>query len=78
MATTESRTKRDKIVVSDGRRGYQETWRNDDGSVALTGITITQQADGARCREVYGPRRYLDAHVYSFADLGNVTWEIES
>jgi hypothetical protein len=38
---------------------------------------ITQLSDGTPCREVYARRRYLDAGVFGFSDLGNVTWEIE-
>lgn len=76
-ATTEN-TKTARIRFADGRRGIQTCHLNEEGQWYLSEIVITQQSDGSRCREVYGPRRYLDARVYSFGDLGNVTWDIEA
>lgn len=73
MTTT---TKTEKIVLSDGRRGTQTRYTDDDGKWVLSEVVIYQLADGTRCRHIYGPRRFLDARVYSFADLGDVTWEI--
>lgn len=76
MTATET-SKTERIVLSDGRRGTQTRELDQRGHWTLTGIVIDQQADRQCCHHVYARRRYLDAHVYEFADLGNVTWQIE-
>jgi hypothetical protein len=70
-------TKTERVRFSDGRRGQQTRCREAGGEWKLSEVVITHEADGTPCRHVYGPRRYLDAHVYSFSDLGVVTWELE-
>ncbi len=66
-----------RIKFSDGRSGTQQSHTDEDGKVVLDEIVITHGSDGRHCEQgVYGPRRWAQDDVWSFADLGNVTWEI--
>jgi hypothetical protein len=69
--------KKDRILLSDGRRGHQIRWRpsTEDGWRLLE-VVITEEANGRRCRHCYAAKSDLQAFVFSFADLGNVTWQI--
>ena len=75
-STNTEKAKRDRIFLSDGRSGIQERHQQENGDWLLTSVLITKLADGTRVRDVYARRSDLQARVYGFGDLGNVTWEI--
>ena len=66
-----------RIKFDDGRRGVQYVTVHEDGYRELTSIVVDRCADGTPCRKVCGPRAYYRDDVFSFADLGNVEWEID-
>lgn len=68
----------DRIVFCDGRRGTQTRRREPGGNWVLVSVCVTRQSDGSPCREVYSRKSDLFARVFSFGDLGNVTWDILS
>ena len=66
-----------RIRFSDGRSGFQETYTDEHGEQKLSCVTVTHDSDGTPCVPTpYCERRFIRDGVFSFADLGNVTWEI--
>lgn len=72
------RSSKDRIVFSDGRKGFQVVNHYDDGSTDLVEVVVTRRSDGSGCRDVYAQQCDLMARVYSLGNLAPATWEISS